>query len=116
VVLSESKSDLPESMDHREWSKLVRGFLLDSLKHSSEQPCPAIEPINGMEAIQYYVEGEDNGSQMKALITTLEGVQHYHQVLAWSTASKFDRHETMLRDIVNSIEETASSRASSEIR
>jgi hypothetical protein len=69
-----------------------------------------------MEAIQYYVEGEDNGSQMKALITTLEGVQHYHQVLAWSTASKFDRHETMLRDIVNSIEETASSRASSEIR
>jgi hypothetical protein len=59
---------------------------------------PERRQVGGFEAVQFEIEGYYHQTRVKYLHTTIAGKRAFHQVLAWSTISRYDRaaFETLL--------------------
>ncbi len=89
IVFSESKLDF-DNLDIHGYSELTRGFIRNSLKNYREVSGPKRVTNGDLQGIQYEIAGSINHVRIKYLHTTLEGREHFHQVVAWSTNSRYD--------------------------
>ena len=78
--------------------QITRDAMLKKMTNAS-----AIEPveltINGQAALQDEISGTQEGTNIVFLHTTVEGDKHFHQILAWTSKSRWDEHKEKLREV-----------------
>src|SRR5687767_12599959 len=90
VVISEAREDFDPSVDLSDHAARSLTQLSDSLRVLAING-PIERSVGGFRAVQFEVEGYDQGVRLVYLHTTIEGRRAVHQVLEWSTRSAYDR-------------------------
>ncbi|WP_153054301.1 hypothetical protein [Planomonospora sphaerica] len=62
--------------------------------------------VNGAPARQYELRGKTQGLDIVYWVTFVEGEQNFHQVVAWTLASRSDVHGPLLRQVSATFKET----------
>ncbi|MGW9530266.1 RDD family protein [Paenibacillus terrae] len=104
IVLSEPKSDFDSSMTLREYKQIVQDHIESGLKIPQSGSASDIV-VNGYPAIEFTLKGDVDGAPIMYNVTTIETPSHYHQVLAWTYASRYGRAQQELRKIRDSFRE-----------
>ena len=65
---------------------------------------PVEVTVGGFGAVQYLVQGVTEGLQGVYLHTTVDGPDAFIQLLVWSTRSRWERDEGLIRDVLESVE------------
>ena len=102
VVISESREDFDVTVDLSDHAGRTLAQLADSLRLVAING-PSERMVRGCRALQFEVEGYHQGVRLVYLHTTIEGRRGYHQVLAWSTRSAYDRK--VFDEVVDGFEE-----------
>jgi hypothetical protein len=90
IVISDSIEDFVPEMTVYEHSVNTRTELTGSIRLISCSG-PERRTVGGFAALQYEIEGFFQQTRIKYLHTTVAGRRAFHQVLAWSTYSRYDR-------------------------
>jgi hypothetical protein len=90
IVISDAVEDFVPEMTLYEHSLNTRAELTNSIRVVACRG-PERRTIGGFESVQYEIEGFFQQTRVKYLHTTIAGRRAYHQVLAWSTYSRYDR-------------------------
>jgi hypothetical protein len=90
VVISEAREDFDPTVDLSDHAARSLTQLSDSLRVLAING-PTERLVGGFRAVQFEVEGYDQGVRLVYLHTTIEGRRAIHQVLEWSTRSTYDR-------------------------
>ncbi|MEC0181971.1 RDD family protein [Paenibacillus peoriae] len=104
IVLSEPKSDFDSSMTLREYKQIVQDHIESGLTNPQSRSASDIV-VNGYPAIEFTLKGEVEDVPIMYNVTMIETPSHYHQVLAWTYASRYGRAEKELRKIRDSFRE-----------
>jgi len=104
VILSEPRKDF-EEMTRDKYSRITRRALANSLR-SVKTAGPTKPSVAGTTALQYQIAGKLDGMDVVYLHTAVEGKRDFHQILAWTTKSKFDAARATLDQIIASFRET----------
>jgi hypothetical protein len=97
LVLSENKSDLA-AMNLAQHHRITRDAMLKKMTDVSASE-PVEVTINGQSALQDEITGTQEGTNIVFLHTTVEGDKHFHQILAWTSKSRWDAHKEKLREV-----------------
>lgn len=103
IVLTESKSDF-ENMSLEGHSELTRQRFLNNLQNGQIGE-PNNFKINDQPALQYQISGTVDNVNIVYLHTTVEGKEHFHQIVAWTLSSKFEKNKAALESVINSFKE-----------
>jgi hypothetical protein len=90
LVLSEARADFESSIDVHEHSIRTRDILGQSVRLLDVRG-PQEREVGGFRAVQYELDAAYDSTFLTYLHTTVEGRRAFHQVLAWSTHSRYDR-------------------------
>ncbi|MEE4564623.1 RDD family protein [Paenibacillus polymyxa] len=104
IVLSEPKSDFDNSMTLQEYKGIIEDHLVSGIT-DPELGLASDRMVNGYPAIEFTLKGEVDGIPIMYNVTTIETPSHYHQVLAWTYASRYGRAQQELRKIRDSFRE-----------
>ncbi|KAF6575390.1 RDD family protein [Paenibacillus sp. EKM212P] len=104
IVLSEPKSDFDSSMTLQDYKGIIEDHLVSGIM-APELGNPSDIEVNGYPAIEFTLKGEVEGTPIMYNVTTIETPSHYHQVLAWTYASRYSRAQQELRKIRDSFRE-----------
>lgn len=105
IVLSESKQDF-QDLTLEQHSEITRGLLQQSLTDAAVTGPTGVNQINGNPAVQYEIRGAIEGINVAYLHTTVETPNNFHQVLAWTLPSNFERNQAELEQVIQSFSET----------
>ncbi len=108
IVLSESKSDFAANVTLDNHAELTRGIVLGNLK-SPQSTTPVKMTINGRQAVQNEIRGTMDNVNLVYLHTTVETPKYFHQIVAWTLPSRFDKNRATLQEVIQSFKETSSS-------
>ncbi len=108
IVIPEVKVDL-HGWNIDKHSKITLGNLL-YLVDFPEIVGPRNININGYSGIQYEVHGANQGLNISYILTTVETPEHFHQILAWTLKSRFDKNKKVLKKAIESFQEIPSSK------
>ena len=103
IVLSESKEDF-DQMTLEKHSEITRATLMQSLT-GPELGSPVRLTIHNQPALQYEIRGTINNLKVVYVHTTVETAGHFHQILAWTLRSKFEKNRPLLLQLTNSFHE-----------
>lgn len=95
IVLSESAKDFAD-MDLARHSQVTLDQIVGTLTSSSVSPVKKLT-IGNQPALQYDFAGVTKNIKVHYLHTTVELGGYYHQILAWTLASRWDRNQAALR-------------------
>jgi hypothetical protein len=109
IVISDAVEDFVPEMTVYEHSLNTRAELTNNIRLIACSG-PERRTVGGFESVQYEIEGFFQQTRIKYLHTTVAGDRAFHQVLAWSTYSRYDR-ETFER-ILNGFTESSTDAAS----
>lgn len=75
---------------------------------SQEQPevVTGLTSLNGLNAKQYEVRGRIDSQPVVYLHTTIEGAEHYYQVVAWTAAEDYVNAKAELQTVIGSFRGT----------
>jgi len=104
VVLSEPKADL-DGMTLEGHSKLTRQSLIDGVKDPQVSPAFAMK-VGDLAALQYEIRGSLDHVKIVYLHTTAESPNYFHQILAWTVPSRFEKNKDTLQKIIALFRET----------
>ncbi|MEL6332880.1 MAG: hypothetical protein AAFQ76_09850, partial [Cyanobacteria bacterium J06626_26] len=62
--------------------------------------------LNGMNALQYEVQGRVDNQPVMYLHTTVEGQTNYYQVVAWTTVENYGAAKDELQTVIQSFRGT----------
>jgi hypothetical protein len=105
IVLSEPKADFDASVDVAKHSELTRTRILGTLANGRIRGGPVQMTIGGLKALQYEIEGTMQAVRLVYLHTTIESPKRFHQVLAWTSRSKFPGEKATLQKVIESFRE-----------
>ncbi|HSA59597.1 MAG TPA: hypothetical protein VLJ37_07930 [bacterium] len=106
IVLSDNKSDYDE-MSLEKNSEITRTALLEGTK-SPQTSGPQRLTINGSPALQYEIQATVDNLHIVYLHTTVETAGYYHQILAWTLRSRFEKAKPVLQEVIASFREISS--------
>ena len=90
IVISDAVEDFVPEMTLYEHSLNTRAELTNSIRVTACSG-PERRTVAGFESVQYEIEGFFHNTRVKYLHTTVAGRRAFHQILAWSTFSRYDR-------------------------
>ncbi len=90
IVISDAIEDFVPEMTLYEHSVNTRAELTNNIQLIACSG-PDRRIVGGYESVQYEIEGYFQQTRIKYLHTTVAGLRAFHQVLAWSTCSRYDR-------------------------
>jgi hypothetical protein len=104
IVLSEAKMDF-DNITFEEHSQFTREPLMKNLGNSKIESGPKQLTINERPAIQYEISGVLDKIRVRYIHTTVDGETKFHQVLAWSLPSNYEKYHHELEAVINSFKE-----------
>jgi len=105
IVMSESKEDFRD-MTVDKHSQSTRSALIERLE-SPEVSDPKPVTVSGLGGVQYEIRGGVDNLNIVYLHTTVESPTHFHQILAWTLKSRFDKNRGALDAVTHSFKEVA---------
>ena len=105
IVMSENKEDFRD-MTAEKHSQFTRSALTEKLE-SPEVSAPAQVTTGGLTGTQYEIRGGVDNLNIAYLHTTVESPTHFHQILAWTLKSRFDKNRPVLDAVIQSFKEVA---------
>jgi hypothetical protein len=105
IVMSESKEDFRD-MTVDKHSQSTRSSLIEKLE-SPEVSDPKPVTVGGLGGVQYEIRGGLENLNIVYLHTTVESPTHFHQILAWTLKSRFDKNRGALDAVIHSFKEVA---------
>jgi len=103
IVIAESKLELT-GYDLKSFADAVLENMSSSLLNSEIRHI-SNSSVNGLSAIQYRVAGNVDDVDIVYLVTIVEGKEHFHQLLAWSLASRISGNEDDFNYAIRSFRE-----------
>lgn len=102
MVISSPK---PDGVTLADFDEQVRTNVRRSLISSTSSATKPIK-ISGMDAMQFTAVGRppDATQTVAYLVTTVESAKGFHQVMAWTLASDFERLRPILEQVINSFQ------------
>lgn len=107
IVLSENKADF-QNLSIEQHSEITRGLLVESLTEPEITGPTDVTTVGSNPAVQYEIQGTIEGINVAYLHTTVETPTKYHQILAWTLPSSFERNEPELQQVIQSFREVQS--------
>jgi hypothetical protein len=101
TVLTESKSDFPNTMTLDKFTETTRTGMMSRMNSSESSPSERVT-INGSEARLYHLKGTNAGIQAAFLVATVETPEHFHQVVTWTDQSTINENEATLKQVIES--------------
>jgi len=90
IIISDAVEDFAPEVTMLDHSANTRKELTSSIQVIGCSG-PERRQVGGYESVQYEIEGYYHQTRVKYLHTTIAGKRAFHQVLAWSTISRYDR-------------------------
>lgn len=100
IVISENKADLSDftlSKHHQ----TTRNAMLQKMENASASEATELS-IDGKPALQDEISGTQEGTKIVFLHTTIDSPDSYHQILAWTTKARWDKHKDRLEQVTRS--------------
>ncbi len=91
VVFNEKKTSFPANIDLKRYDALVRNNMKKKLGSTGRKEKPNDVKINGHSAVQGALFGNIGKVKVGYLLTSIETQDSYHQVLAWTLRSHFNK-------------------------
>jgi hypothetical protein len=104
IVISESKEDFSSKMTLNDYADVIRKSAKQTLTDAVLTETKPVT-INGYPAVQFEVDGSVSNIKAKWLYTLVNAPNNFHQILAWSTASKYEKNKPVFVDVINSFKE-----------
>jgi hypothetical protein len=102
IVVTDNKADLATNLDR--FARTGVGSLTRGL-HDQQVSAPRHLRVSGRPALQYEIHGIVDSSRIVYWHTSVEGVAHYYQVIAWTGASDAAESGPTLRSVVTTLRE-----------
>ena len=93
------------SSDFNGFCKLVSNDESDAFLITDDRPKLKDTTINGMQSRYYENTRKINGVDAYYKLALVTGKSTYYQVIAWTLASRADRHDKALKEMIDSFEE-----------
>lgn len=100
IVLTEDKVDFYNA-SLQDFSDITRNIIEKKIKKFKESP-PEKLTINGLAALKYTLTGSINLIELKYTHVSIETEDHFHQMVLWCLASKFNKNESIFNDVIQS--------------
>jgi hypothetical protein len=100
MVLSENKADF-DNMTLQQHHQLTRDAMMQKMKNPTAGEA-AETTINGRPALQEEISGTQDGTNIVFLHTTIEEEQSFHQILAWTSKSRWEQQKDKLQEVTKS--------------
>lgn len=104
IILSENKADF-DNMTLQKHHQITRDAIVEKMKNATAGESAEVT-IDGRPALQDEIGGTQDGTNIVFLHTTVEGNESFHQILAWTSKSRWDRQKEKLREITRSFRST----------
>lgn len=101
IVITDAKTDVPNLMLQTH-HQLTRDRMLQRMKNASGTS-PVSLTIHGRPAIQDELSGNQNGTNVVFLHTTIDDGDHFQQILAWTLKSRWQQQNQLLRQIIETV-------------
>ena len=108
VILSEDKKEFSENIDLGIYYGLVQKNLSTTVENSQLGQVSDIK-IGGYNAKQFEISGEVDYVKIQYLITLVETPNGYHQLMGWTSPTRYNQNKSDLITIVNSFKEVINS-------
>ncbi len=102
IVISDNKADLDEDLNH--FARETVGAIASGLS-SKKISAPRHLQVGGRPSVQYEVRGVADNVNIVYWHTSVEGTDHYFQVIAWTVASHAAENGPKLRSVVMTFRE-----------
>jgi hypothetical protein len=97
IVITAAKADL-DDFTLEKHHQLTRDRMLQKMTNASAtEPVPLT--IDGHPALQDQLSGTENNTNVVFLHTTVDGSNHFQQILAWTLKSRWQQQNGLLREI-----------------
>lgn len=103
AVITESKSDFPAGTTLKDYSEETRGFTISASNGSPTSPKSV--NINGMPGLRVEIKGIIDGLPIIYFHVSVEGTNHFHQVIAWTLTDLEDENRDVLNSVIRSFKE-----------
>jgi len=113
IVISESKADFNEDILLEDYTDLLKRSTKMKVSDVTFTESKLLE-INGYPASQYEAEGSVDKIKIKWIFTVINAPKHFHQVVAWTTPSRFEQNKPVLTEVINSFKELSGTATSPE--
>jgi len=105
IVISHKKADLVGPLTLDMFTEASRN--LKMLRLSSPVASPPIKVrINGKQGQQYLLKGDEGLTNVAYLITNLETVSHFHEIIAWTPSSLLGSNQALLQEVTETFRAT----------
>lgn len=105
IAIPNSKEDFTDEFNLDKITDLSREEMSNNVSNAeTTNPVPTI--VNGAPARQFEINGTVEGIKARYIYTVVDAPSSYYQILAWTTASKFESNKNTLLEVVNSFKET----------
>ncbi len=105
MVLSEKKDDFDSGVTLQDYLQIVEENYAVEMSEGPIQP-PQETSVNGFPAIAFSFKQEaEDGIEVAYMVTVVETGTHFHQLHAWTLASKYDGVKEELQGIMQSFQE-----------
>ncbi len=89
----------------QEYSDLFVELFQENLMNPEVSGPTEVTTINGYPAVQHEVRGTVNNLNIVYLHTIIETPENFHEVVAWTSPSRFDDYRAELQQVVQSFQE-----------
>lgn len=105
VVISESKSNFTEDILIRDYTDLLIRSTTMKVPDATFSEIKSAT-INGYEANQFEADGSVDKIKIKWLFTVINAPRHFHQIVTWSTPTRYEKNKDVFLGVINSFKET----------
>lgn len=106
IVLTEPKDDFSKGFTYADHAELTFDKLVNGIEEAEIVRGPDSLQINGRRAVQYEAIGTVRSLRIVYIHTTVDGQESFHQIIAWTTASRIERNRGDLETVIASFSET----------
>jgi hypothetical protein len=105
IVLSDPKVDFADKITYRDHARMRLDRLVKAIDGAKVARGPTELVVGGRPAIQYEVHGTVEDIRIIYLLTTVDGSESFHRLLAWTVPSRLESNRKALEDVIGSFAE-----------
>lgn len=105
IIISESINDFEEGFTIEKHSEITRNGLLENVQEAKIISGPKKIKVGNMDGIQFELSGTVQNIDVVYYHVTLKSSNHFHQVLAWTTTTRYKTNRNIFEKITKSMKE-----------
>ena len=105
IVISEPKEDFTDDFELSEYAERVTSNMLGELRGGTKTDAEELK-IGSRDALQLEMHGTIQSVKVTYLLTIISGKKQFHQIIGWTTKSRYDRVRPKIAKATESFRET----------